>query len=93
MLPRSYYLCTVTVLYCAASFTLVSCLIYLLCHSFLCDVMNLTCFICNCQVTNAGFVKGVCVCVCVCVCVSVCVCVCVCARVQVCVCNICHNLG
>jgi len=53
MLSRSYYLCTVTVLYCTASSTLVSCLIYLLCHSFLCDVLNLTCFVCNCQVTNA----------------------------------------
>jgi hypothetical protein len=57
------------VLYCTAYVILVSCLTYLLCHSFLCDVLNLNRFICNCQVTNAGYVKGARVYVCVCVCV------------------------
>jgi hypothetical protein len=47
------------------SFTLISCLLYLLCHSRLCDFFILTCFIFNCQLTHVEFVKHVCLCVCV----------------------------
>jgi hypothetical protein len=46
------------------SFILASCLLYLLCYSCLCDVLILTCFLFNCQLTDVGFVKRVCVCVC-----------------------------
>jgi hypothetical protein len=46
------------------SFILVSCLLYLLYNLCLCD-MILTCFIFNCQLTDVGFMKRVCVCVCV----------------------------
>ena len=46
-------------LYCTAFFVLVSCLIYLLCHSLFCDVLILTCFMFSCQLTDVGFVKCV----------------------------------
>ena len=46
------------------SFTLVSCLLYLLCHSHLCDFLILTSFILSCQLTHVGFVKCICVRVC-----------------------------
>jgi hypothetical protein len=38
-------------------FILVSCMIYLFRHSHFCDVLILTCFIFNCQLTVVGFVK------------------------------------
>ena len=44
------------------SFTLASCLFYLLRHSCLCDILILACFIFICQLTDAGFVKCVYVC-------------------------------
>jgi len=34
------------------SFTFVPCLLYLLCHSRLCDVLILTCLVFNCQLTD-----------------------------------------
>jgi len=58
-------------LYCTVlhSVILVSCLMYLLCHSLFCDVLILTCFIRNCHLTDVGFVKRIYVRACVCVCV------------------------
>ena len=44
------------------SFVRISCLLYLLCHLCFCDILILTCFIFNCQFTDVGFVKHVCVC-------------------------------
>ena len=55
---------------------LVSCLIYLLCHSLFCDVLILTCFMFNCQLTC--WICETCVCVCVCVCACACVCTYIC---------------
>ena len=59
------------------SLTLV--LLYFLCHSFLCDVLVLTCILLSCQLTDVGFVKCIYVYVCTYVC-YVCMYACMYAR-------------
>jgi len=49
------------------SFILVSCPLYLSCHSCLCDILILTCSMFRCQLIDVEFVKRMCVCMYVCV--------------------------
>ena len=53
------------------SFILVSCPLYLLCQSCLCDIWFFSCFLFICQLTDVGFVK--CTYVYVCLHISVCI--------------------